>query len=158
MKGKSGWFSRRGTRAGYPASWPNSRVVGVDLNLQERLDNIYCDQRQAEKYRKDIGMPYINKETPASNRSRMLEYRRKQRSDPNLEKAARKNELEVDIDSVKIEHLASGGLFQDILRAADLYGVYEDLFGTDMLFTPSKDIQISMTLTKSTSHLYLGEM
>ena len=33
-KTKSGWFSRRGTRPGYPASWPTSRVVGVDLNLQ----------------------------------------------------------------------------------------------------------------------------
>ena len=34
QKSKSGWFSRRGTRPGYPSSWPTSRVVGVDLNLQ----------------------------------------------------------------------------------------------------------------------------
>ena len=34
LKSKSGWFSRRGTQPGYPASWPNSRIVGVDLNLQ----------------------------------------------------------------------------------------------------------------------------
>ena len=34
QKSKTGWFSRRGTRPGYPASWPDSRVVGVDLNLQ----------------------------------------------------------------------------------------------------------------------------
>ena len=33
-RSKSGWFSRKGTRPGYPASWPESRVVGVDLNLQ----------------------------------------------------------------------------------------------------------------------------
>ena len=35
-RSKSGWFSRKGTRPGYPASWPESRVVGVDLNLQVR--------------------------------------------------------------------------------------------------------------------------
>ena len=34
LKSKSGWFSRRGTRPGHPSSWPDSRVVGVDLNLQ----------------------------------------------------------------------------------------------------------------------------
>ena len=34
LKSKSGWFSRRGTQPGYPASWPDSRIVGVDLNLQ----------------------------------------------------------------------------------------------------------------------------
>lgn len=142
MKSKSGWFSRKGTRPGYPASWPDSRVIGVDLNLQERLDQIYCDQRQAERSRKDIGLAHVNKETPATNRSRMMEYRKKQRADPNLERAARKNELEIDVDDVKVEHLASGGLFNDIVFAADLYGIYEDLFGADMMFRPCKDIQI----------------
>ena len=81
-------------------------------------------------------------ETPSTNRSRMMEYRKKQRADPNLERAARKNELEIDADDVKLEHLASGGLFKDIVLAADLYGIYEDLFGTDMMFKPVKDIQI----------------
>merc|ERR1712141_126720 len=71
-RSKSGWFSRRGTRPGYPASWPNSRVVGVDLNLQERLDQMYCDQRLAVKHRVDIGMPAKKKDTPASNRSNMM--------------------------------------------------------------------------------------
>ena len=81
-------------------------------------------------------------ETPATNRSQMTEYRRKQRANPELERAARKNELEVDLDDVKKEHLESGALFNDIRTAADLYGIYEDLFGTDILFTPSKDMQL----------------
>ena len=72
----------------------------------------------------------------------MLEFRKKQRADPALERAARKNELEVDVDQVQIEHLASGGLFKDIFLAGDLYGIYEDLFGTDTMFIPSKDLQI----------------
>ena len=72
----------------------------------------------------------------------MNEYRKKQRSDPNLERAARRNELEVDVEKVKTEHLASGGLFKDIFHAADLYGIYEDLFGTDMMFRPCIDIRI----------------
>ena len=81
-------------------------------------------------------------ETPATNRSQMTEYRRKQRANAELERAARKNELEVDLDEVKKEHLESGALFNDIRMAADLYGIYEDLFGTDILFTPSKDIRL----------------
>ena len=72
----------------------------------------------------------------------MMEYRRKQRADPKLERAARRNELEVDLDSVKVEHVESGGLFKDIALSADLYGIYEDLFGPDLIFTPCKDIQI----------------
>lgn len=71
-----------------------------------------------------------------------MEYRRKQRANAELEKAARKNELEVDLDDVKTEHLESGALFNDIRMAADLYGIYEDLFGIDILFTPSTDIQL----------------
>ena len=71
-----------------------------------------------------------------------MEYRKTQRADPNLEKAARRNELEVDIAEVGKENLASGRIFKDIFLAADLYGVFEDLFGTDIMFSPSKDIQI----------------
>ena len=81
-------------------------------------------------------------ETVASNRSRMLEYRKKQRADQNLERRARRNELEVDIENVNLEHLASGALFRDIFQAADLYGVYEDLFGIDIMFRPCVDIKL----------------
>ena len=81
-------------------------------------------------------------ETVASNRTRMLEYRKKQRADQNLERRARRNELEVDIDNVKLEHLASGALFKDIFLAADLYGVYEDLFGIDIMFRPCVDLKL----------------
>ena len=81
-------------------------------------------------------------ETVASNRSRMLEYRKKQRADQNLERRARRNELEVDVDNVNLEHLASGALFRDIFQAADLYGVFEDLFGIDIMFTPSVDLKL----------------
>ena len=31
---RSGWFTRKGTQPGVPASWPDKRVIGVDLNLQ----------------------------------------------------------------------------------------------------------------------------
>ena len=44
-KSKSGWFTRKGTKAGYPPSWPHqSRVVGIDLNLQVRnlVVHIFC--------------------------------------------------------------------------------------------------------------------
>jgi len=116
--------------------------VGVDLNLQERLDQMYAEERHAVKNRIDIGLSSQKKETPASNRSKMLEFRRQQRANPELERAARRNELEVDLDTVKSEHLASGGMFKDIVLAADLYGIYEDLFGPDLFFTPSKELNL----------------
>ena len=71
-----------------------------------------------------------------------MEYRRQQRANPELERAARRNELEVDLDTVKSEHLASGGMYKDIVLAADLYGIYEDLFGPDLFFTPSKELNL----------------
>ena len=61
-KSKSGWFTRKGTKAGYPPSWPHqSRVVGIDLNLQERFDEMYKDRRKAEKIRKDVGKLVVQK-------------------------------------------------------------------------------------------------
>ena len=53
---------------------------------------------------------------------------KERRKDRKLEKAARTNTLNVDLEAVKSEHEASGGLFQDIRKAAEIYGIYEDLF------------------------------
>ena len=59
---KIGWFRRRGTRQLYPDSNPKfMRQVGVDLNLQERLDQMFVEEKAEElKKRVDIGFP-VNK-------------------------------------------------------------------------------------------------
>ena len=62
------------------------------------------------------------------NRINQKSSMKERRKDRKLEKAARTNTLNVDLEAVKSEHEASGGLFQDIRKAAELYGIYEDLF------------------------------
>ena len=47
-----------------------------------------------------------------------MDWKKKQRSDKELQRAARKNTLEVDVNDVKKEHEASGALFQEIQNAA----------------------------------------
>jgi hypothetical protein len=46
----------------------------------------------------------------------------------------RLKELTVSVDQVKAEQSSSGGLFKEIFEAADLYGVFEDLYGRDKFF------------------------
>ena len=52
-------------------------------------------------------------------------------------------ELVVSVEQVKAEHLSSGGLFKEIVEAADLYGVFEDLYGRDKFFRPCVQLKIS---------------
>ena len=79
-------------------------------------------------------------------RSRVTEWRRKVRADKELEKKAR-DELfrcdlqmhllflldllcltQVDLDVVRNQWVESGEVFDQIYQAADLYGIFEDLF------------------------------
>ena len=46
------------------------------------------------------------------------------------------------MEQVKAEHLSSGGLFKEIVEAADLYGVFEDLYGRDKFFRPCVQLKI----------------
>lgn len=77
------------------------------------------------------------------NRSKMMEHRKLQRANSELERAARHNLLKVSLDEVGKEHLDSGGLFQDIFDAAELYGIYEDLLGKDLYFTPTVNLRMA---------------
>jgi large subunit ribosomal protein L38 len=52
------------------------------------------------------------------------------RTDPALERAAREGALQVDLEVVRNQWVESGQSFDDIYEAAELYGVYEDLFGS----------------------------
>ena len=70
------------------------------------------------------------------NRRKRIELRRQQRSNPDLEKASRTRTLKVDIGNVKKERLETGEIFRDIQQAANLYGIYDDLFG-DAYFSPN---------------------
>ena len=111
----------------YPASDPAYlRQIGVDLNLQERLDEMFKEENAETKSKSvDIGYPAINTSSNAINQKSSMTEQRKYRK---LEKATRTNTLNIDLEAVKSKHEASGGLFQDIKKAAELYGIFEDLF------------------------------
>jgi len=63
-----------------------------------------------------------------NGRARVAEWRRRVRQDRDLEKAAREGTLQVDLDVVRKEWVLSGQVYDDIYEAAELYGIYEDLF------------------------------
>ena len=65
---------------------------------------------------------------PLNNRKTYQEWRAQVKNNKELEKAARKNTLDVDLEDIKKEHENSGGLFSEIKNAAEMYGIFEDLF------------------------------
>ena len=65
---------------------------------------------------------------PLNNRKTYQEWRAEVKNNKELEKAARKNTLDVDLEDIKKEHENSGGLFSEIRNAAEMYGIFEDLF------------------------------
>jgi len=143
---KVGWFRRRGVRLTYPTSNPPfMRKIGVDLNLQERLDELFAEEHSEVVTKAiDIGFPVGKlRDAPKQfeNRQEYMDWKKNKRSDKELQRAARKNTLEVDMNDVKKEHEASGALFQEIQNAAGLYGVYEDLFD-GAYFTPNVNLTI----------------
>lgn len=138
-------WHRRNPAKKYPnVAFPN-RVPGADFNLQERLDMLYSEQKHKRENRKDIG--HFSKvgegsSSPKERRQKAIEWRKSQRADPELERAARMRTLDVDLDAVAAEHLDSGGALTDIRDAADLYGVFDDLFGDDAYFTPATYMEV----------------
>ena len=138
-------WHRRNPAKKYPnVAFPN-RVPGVDFNLQERLDMLYAEDKHRRENRKDIG--HFNKigsgqsnncsieskerclnghkisagsSSSAERRRKAIEWRKSQRADPELERAARMRTLDVDLDAVAAEHLDSGAALVDIRNAADL--------------------------------------
>jgi len=97
---------------------------GVDLSLQERLDKLFPDDGP----KVDIGFKREMAEKEKEGRSRVTEWRRKVRADKELEKKARDGTLQVDLDVVRNQWVESGEVFDQIYQAADLYGIFEDLF------------------------------
>jgi len=143
---KVGWFRRRGVRLQYPTSDPAYlRKLGTDLNLQERLDKMF-EKEHSETAAKsvDIGFPPKKTSTFKGNfetRQAYDEWKKNRRSDKALAREARKNTLEVDMEDVKAAHESSGALYEEIKNAADLYGIYEDLFD-GAYFTPNLNLTI----------------
>jgi len=100
--------------------------IGIDLSLQERLTELFGKDPLLSQ-RVDIG--FLKEKQSRGKQSRGLsDWRKKNRANRDLEKAARLGTLEADLGKVKEEWISSGEAFSDIYSAAELYGIYEDLF------------------------------
>ena len=49
----------------------------------------------------------------------------------------------MDVNEVRKETLACGDHYDALVGAADLYGVFEDLYGPDVMFKPCIDLQVA---------------
>jgi len=99
---------------------------GVDLSLQERLDELY-PKNPLRGDRVNIG--FAAESSSKSSRGRVSDWRRGARANKELEKAAREGSLDIDLGQVRDSWVQAGAVYEDIMAAADLYGVFEDLFG-----------------------------
>jgi len=116
--------------------------VGVDLSLQERLDELF--EKENNKIRVDIGFKPVTSGEKI-DREQASQWRRSTRSNKQLERAAREGTLKVDLEKVTGEWKQSGAIYQDIYKAAELYGIYEDLFRHGY-FHPCVDLNIAYAI------------
>ena len=95
-------------KAGMPSPWLRTPFFhergpppGVDLSLQERLDELY-PKDPVKGDRVNIGFALeSSKSSSRDERGRIAEWRRKARSNKELEKAAREGTLVIDLNQVK---------------------------------------------------------
>jgi len=151
-------------RAGMPSPWlrtpffhERGPAPGIDLSLQERLDVLY-DKEPHIGERVNIGFAAPDKsDNSRDGKRRVSEWRRLARSNKHLEKAAREGTLDVDLSEVRRHWLESGAVFDDIMSAADLYGVYDDMFG-HAYFRPCVVLDINYKIENAFVPVYRGNM
>jgi len=118
---------------------------GIAKTLQQRLaERDYEDPVLHKKH--DIGFPLPKPSRSAEAKQRM-EHLKVQRKDSNLEKLARTNKLEINLEEVKNDWSKTSGPFH-IRKIAEHYGVFEHLFGRYAQFTPRVRLDIKFQLSK----------
>jgi len=148
-------------RAGHISPWNRTPFfhergppVGVDLSLQERLDELYPED-PIKGERVDIGFKHT--QSGLVGRAQVADWKRRTRSDKELEKAAREGTLEVDLDVVRKQWVESGSVFKEIYNAAELYGLYEDLYDHGY-FTPCTMLDVKYRFKDVLVPVYRGNV
>jgi len=126
-------------RAGHVSPWirtpffdERGPAIGVDKSLQERLTDMYPeDPIRGER----VNIGFRTDKIAAMGKGQVADWRRKIRADRSLEKAAREGTLDVDLDVVRNQWVESGAVYEDIHHAAELYGLYADMYDHGY-FTP----------------------
>lgn len=114
--------------------------VGIDKTLQERLDEL--DTTRSEE---KVNIGFKSDVERSSDVEAVSQWRRESRKNRALEKAAREGTLQVDLELVRQEWKNSGAVYWDIYKAAELYGIYEDLFRHGY-FIPCVDLNVAYGL------------
>jgi len=120
-----------------PFAYERGPGVGKDMNLQERLDEMFYNRNNSERV--DIG---YKSDSGSSSQEASYNSWKKEDKSLELEKAAREGTLEVDIQEVKNMWSNSGDAYKAIFRSAELYGIYEDLF-SEGYFHPCVNLDIA---------------
>ena len=116
---------------------------------------MYGDRARELQNRVNIGLPRISLKKPS--RSTIIEHRQKQRHDSKLEKETRERTIKLDSDQVLIESAENGDLFVDVFNAAELFGIYEDLF-PGAIFYPKIDLNVQYEDDEFTTSVYRGNL
>ncbi|XP_055910180.1 39S ribosomal protein L38, mitochondrial [Eupeodes corollae] len=111
---------------------------GVARTLEQRLqDENPIDPEVVEQI--NIGFPKLKRSRSIEMKER-LAHLKSQRTSPQLEKTARRNDLTIDLDKVYNEYKNTTGQ-HDLRRIADHYNIFKDLFG-DAYFVPRVALDI----------------
>jgi len=136
-------------RAGHVSPWQRvpffherGPPVGMDKNLQERLDELRLESGAGVPEEEQVDIGFAREVRERSSKAQVAEWRRRVRGDRDLERRAREGTLSVDLDTVRREWRQGGTVFQDIFTAAQLYGIFEDTF-QHASFMPCLHLDIS---------------
>uniref|UniRef100_A0A1L8DS88 Large ribosomal subunit protein mL38 n=1 Tax=Nyssomyia neivai TaxID=330878 RepID=A0A1L8DS88_9DIPT len=109
---------------------------GVARTLQQRLDELnYVDPELLKVV--NIGLPAVKVPRSVVMKDRL---RQNIRNNPEIEKLARMNQLEVNLEDVHGEWMKTTGP-SDIKGLAEYYNIYKDLFGS-AYFVPRVNLEI----------------
>lgn len=120
------------------------KAPGIAKTLQQRLaERNYEDPVLHSKH--DIGFPPPRPSSFAEKKQRM-DHLRAQRKNVDLEKLARTNKLQINLEEVKNDWSKTRGPFH-IRKIAEHYGVFEHLFGRYAHFIPQVKLDIKFQLS-----------
>ncbi|XP_050423328.1 39S ribosomal protein L38, mitochondrial [Adelges cooleyi] len=126
----------------------------VAKTLQTRLEELNFKDPSIH-YKVDIGLPPTLRDKKKENASR-IEYLKKIKSNPELEKLARNNQLPVSLEDITNEWSKTNAPLH-IKKVAEHYGVFEHLFG-DAYFMPYIQLDITYEHNSTKVPVYRGNI
>ncbi|XP_017779211.1 PREDICTED: 39S ribosomal protein L38, mitochondrial [Nicrophorus vespilloides] len=127
---------------------------GVARSLEQRLEELNFKDPEIH-YKVNIGFAkkQLKRNAVLSERITILKDNHRNQD---LEKKARTNKLEIDLDNVRKEWLKTAGP-EHIKRIANHYGIFDDLYG-DAYFHPTVPLHINYEIGDGQLPIYYGNV